>query len=92
MRTIKTARPNGWCIQIVQYSGDPLFYILEYDDEGYPLDPDEGYETLADAKTEFTRLATDLASVPNWELQARYDEEHGTDNGFAPWQYNASNY
>jgi hypothetical protein len=32
MKTIKRARPNGWLVEIVQYSDDPAFYILEYDD------------------------------------------------------------
>jgi hypothetical protein len=89
MKTIKRARPNGWLVEIVQYSDDPAFYILEYDDEGYPMDPDEGFGTLSEATTVFNKIAKELSDTPNWEMQARYDQEHGTINGYAPWQSNS---
>jgi hypothetical protein len=85
---IKSARPNGWPIRITQ--GDCLegaiWYIEECED-GY-WNEVSAHDTLAEAETEFAARVAVLKDIPNWELQARYDEEHGTDNGYAPWQIN----
>jgi hypothetical protein len=57
--------------------------------EGLNLSP-KGWN----AKVRDPEVTTDLgpakAAKPvkrNWKLQAEYDEEWGTDNGYAPWQY-----
>jgi hypothetical protein len=53
------------------------------------MDPDEGFGTLSEATTVFNKIAKELSDTPNWEMQARYDQEHGTINGYAPWQSNS---
>jgi hypothetical protein len=55
--------------------------LSEYEPNFIPFD------ILADAERYFDEYVSELANEPNWEAQAEYDEEHGTINGYAPWQF-----
>ena len=81
MTIIKTATVNGFGVRIVKADED--CYWVEENSSGYY---EEGRElqTLADAELEFSELCKVLGDTPNWELQAKYDEEHGTVNGYDP--------
>lgn len=86
VKVLKRARPNGWSIRLEEVSagGFTNYYVIESGDEdGVEFD---GSKDRAEAYYE--ERVTALSSEPNWELQARYDEEHGTINGYSPWQYN----
>jgi len=71
---------------------------MEWDEEGehwyvrQPRDEDEDdwtrFATLDEAKAFYDERKTFWCNEPNWEAQAKYDEAHGTDNGYAPWQLN----
>lgn len=85
---IKKAFPNKFPIRIVQYDSDELYYVQETDPEGYW--EDDGYEATCkeDAETYFAKRCKELQNTPNQAAQDAYDDEHGTINGYAPFQYN----
>jgi hypothetical protein len=87
VKVLKRARPNGWSIrlEVVDADGEYTnYYVIESGDEdGVEFD---GSKERAEAYYE-ERVAA-LAETPNEELQARYDEEHGTINGYSPFQFN----
>lgn len=86
-KTIKKSRPNGWRLSLAEHAGDgdTVYIVFGPEDE-----PDEGQEfvTLSEANAYYEEQVLILAKTPNWEAQAAYDEAYGTDNGYAPWQYN----
>ena len=74
------------------HADDPEFepesiYVVE--SPGYGYSPDGGAEFLneVDGRAEYDREVKRLSEEPNWEAQAEYDEQHGTVNGYAPWQF-----
>jgi hypothetical protein len=83
MKVIRKASPNRFPIRLVEIDG--LFYVEEMED-GY-WDSYVEYENLSSATEHFEERVRELAQTPNWEAQAEYDELHGTDNGYAPWDY-----
>ena len=44
----------------------------------------EDFESTNEARHAFLDLCEELRHTPNWELQAQYDEAHGTLNGGDP--------
>lgn len=82
---IKSARPNRYPIRLVSYTNDEgtetVFEVQETDEEGYW---EEGFstESLQVAEQAFEKRCKELSQTPNWEAQAQYDEQHGTDNGY----------
>lgn len=88
---IKESKPNGWRLRLVCWTfegNEPYWTVYGPDADG--RDPDDGDQSysLADAEARYEAEAKRLATTPNWEAQARYDDAHGTINGYAPWQYN----
>ena len=57
------------------------------DAAAYGVDPKADKEKRAATRASAQRSATAQPERRNWAAQARYDEEHGTINGYAPWQY-----
>lgn len=81
-----TAEPDDWMpeaepMYVVAQPGDT---IREGDGMEYPV-TDEG---LVAAAAQYDADFKRWSDTPNWEAQARYDAEWGTDNGYAPWQLN----
>lgn len=78
------SRPNGFRL-VLECEGDlesdslSVFVTETGDEDGVEFDSD-----IRAAWEYFCERETELASTPNWEAQARYDEEHGTDNGYDP--------
>lgn len=83
MQILKKSRPNGWFIQLVKYSDEENVYyeVQERGDMNYE------YDTEEEALKYYDERVKELMDVPNWELQSKYDEEHGTDNGYSYWDY-----
>lgn len=77
---IKQASPNGHRVRLIECDGS---YSVEEHIDGW-WEPGQDYDTLAEAEVTFEGLCAELRQTPNWEAQARYDEEHGTDNGYDP--------
>ena len=87
---LKKARPNGFDIRLIKIEPENDYVVEERDVEGYWEYTDEGVEWFisqnrAEAEAVFAERCAELAETPNRELQARYDELHGTDNGYALW-------
>lgn len=84
-KTLEKCYPNahGW-LKLV--AGDDYWYVIEPD----AVDRDDitDFTSEAEARSFYEERAKYWADEPNWEAQARYDEEHGTENGYAPWQLN----
>lgn len=85
MTTIKRATINGYVLVLTEDDG--LFLLTEgnsFDDYDEPVEDE--FDDRDEAIKQFEHRAEKLRDTPNWEAQAAYDEEHGTDNGYAPWQ------
>lgn len=98
MEILKTARPNGWYLQLTKWTeevhGDDASHeevVYEVGDGDPNCDPDQ-FDTLAEAEASFEKDVVRLSEVRNWEAQARYDEQWGTDNGFSEWDLRAREY
>lgn len=89
-KTIRTARPNGFPVRLVQHEqGDHIAWTVEeyfYEGEGYGYwdDCPPDFATLAAATAAFEATCAELSGTRNWRAQAEYDEAHGTDNGYDP--------
>lgn len=83
---LEKANPNrhGW-VKLVRYgheAEDFTFVVVTPEDEdGAEFD---GNEALA--RQHYEAEVARLAATPNWQAQAEYDAEWGTDNGYAPHQ------
>ena len=82
MKYLKHLRPNGFDIALCEEDG--WYWVCESLDDYDTMDTE--FENLEEATVYFDERVKELAETPNWEAQARYDEEHGTDNGYAVWQ------
>lgn len=88
MATIKSCRPNGHFLSLLQ---DPEGYyfvqwvIQDTDDDDETIDKE--FSTLPEAEKFYEEMRKELNDTPNWYAQARYDEAHGTDNGYGPHHY-----
>lgn len=84
---LEKANPNqhGW-VKLIRYGLAPeeytYFVVTPWDEDGAEFDGNE-----ATARGYYTEEVARLAKEPNWEAQAAYDAEWGTDNGYAPHQY-----
>lgn len=79
---LKKSRPNGHLVCLMKYEDgeDSTYWVTEPDNEdGVEFDGD-----LEEAQRYFEKAVEEWAKIPNWEAQARYDEIHGTDNGYSP--------
>ena len=65
---------------------DELIYVVT-EPGGSADDAAEFNGNLAAAKEYFDSECRRLADTPNHKAQAEYDDRHGTDNGYSPWQY-----
>lgn len=85
-KVLREGRPNGHALALVAITeeGETLFYVTGPDDER-EADGEE-FETEAAAVAAYEAAATRLAATPNWRAQAAYDDAHGTEGGYAPWQ------
>lgn len=89
LKVIQKGKYNGWDLRLIQYNEDGVYCIQEPDDDGWNgWDEGEEFDNLPQALQAFTERANQLSQTPNWEAQACYDNEHGTINGYAPWQFN----
>jgi hypothetical protein len=90
-KTIEKAYPNrhGW-VRLVEVSDPSEAIPWWYVREPGSTEPDDIVEfaTLESARNYYNARLKHWLATPNWEAQAEYDAEHGTINGFAPWQYN----
>lgn len=83
---VEKARPNGHYVGLWAGDSGEWWAVEEQsdeDEEPYEFE----FESLAEAKAHFDTSCAELRVKPNWEAQARYDEAHGTDNGYALWQH-----
>jgi hypothetical protein len=84
---VEKANPNrhGWVKLLKDESDleDVRWYVKEPDmDDCVEFD---GHEDKA--RKYYKELVEELQNEPNWAAQAEYDEQHGTDNGYSPWQF-----
>jgi hypothetical protein len=87
MKLIKTANPNRLGRILLEKDENGMFWLTLPDCEGYDSDPyDVGTDEVA-ALESFGTAVSEQANTPNWEMQAEYDEAHGTIGGYAPWQF-----
>jgi hypothetical protein len=91
---VKSARPNGHLLRLVHCVDTAYETPAEYEHVWFVSGPDcerddDGaeFDTLAEAEAFFAAEQVRLAEVRNWEAQAAYDAEWGTDNGYAPFQF-----
>jgi hypothetical protein len=85
-KILRTASPNGHAVRLVEFEGGGFAvqgYIEEDEVNGYWDDGDD-FDTLAEAQAHFDEECNRLKDVRNDLAQARYDEEHGTVNGYDP--------
>lgn len=86
---IKKANPNRFPIRLVRYEAFDGYWVEETDSEGYwEEDGAQSFPTETEATQYFDKRCKELNTTPNWDAQKEYDDEHGTINGYAPWQYN----
>jgi hypothetical protein len=83
-KTLRQSYPNGHHLALVSIEG--VLYVVgpgdDRDEDGHEFEPED--EAAAVAEYEAQRVK--LAETPNHRAQAAYDDAHGTDNGYAPWQ------
>jgi len=92
-KTVKSAKIGGWRFELVIDEGE--YQIIEYDLDGYfddyhggwdsvPVTDDNLNDVLEAWDAWIAKVAGQLepdGPQPDWEAQARYDEQHGTING-----------
>lgn len=85
---LEKSYPNGHKVSLMSYELSPgdLYYVVRTPGTGYDFEDGDEYETEADARQAYADQVKKWADEPNWEAQERYDEAHGTINGYAPWQ------
>ena len=82
-KLLMKASPNGHRSVCLIQSGDDenaTYFVTDpQDEDGADLggDYDAALKFFKDTVAEWEK-------IPNWEAQARYDEVHGTDNGYYP--------
>lgn len=91
---LENASPNRFPIRLIRYASKtmgslPCFVVEETDPDGYWEFTADGCGAefdgnLAKARAYYAERVAKLRDTPNWEAQARYDEEHGTVNGYDP--------
>lgn len=85
MKILKKSSPNGWFIRLVKYSHEEnVYYEVQ---EGNDKEGGYEYNTEEEALKYYDERVKELMDVPNLGLQSKYDEEHGTDNGYSYWDY-----
>lgn len=83
---IEKSRPNGFALILRKYTCDGVdCYCVRSSQDADDIE----FDTEAEARKFYDEYKKELSSTPNWELQEKYDNEHGTINGYAPWQYNS---
>jgi len=87
MQIIKKANPNRHGVMFLEKDEYGVFWITGPQDGEFETDPDDAGTDEAEAIKKFDRAVSYWAEKPNWRAQAAYDEEHGTINGYAEWQY-----
>jgi hypothetical protein len=87
MQIIKKANPNRHGPVLLEKDEDGMYWLTEPDADGEMGDPSDLGTDEAAALAMFDKIVKAWRETPNWELQAEYDAAHGTDNGYAPWQY-----
>lgn len=92
--TLAKAYPNahGW-LKLIRYIDTAYETGAEYETIWVVVEPhderdDDGaeFDAEAEARTFYDERLAFWLKEPNWEAQARYDDAHGTDSGYAPWQ------
>ena len=81
-KVLKQAAPNGWLVRLID-DGE-WGYLVEEPDGDESMETE--FELLDDAQFYYESAIRRWHETPNWEAQARYDEAHGTDNGYGLWQ------
>lgn len=75
---LQSSNPNRHGqISLEQHGEEFYVYVPGFED---PWD----FEDRASAQVFFDQEVKELAALPNWEMQAEYDELHGTENGGDP--------
>lgn len=82
---VQKACVNGRLVKLVHDNEAGDWYVREPDIEDVGDCP--SFDVFEDAQEYYNQAVKAWRDTPNWELQAAYDEAHGTDNGYAPWQY-----
>lgn len=79
---LKSHRRGVYLTQLSNDDGEPpVFLVYDCDHDEYGTEPAD-YDDLADAQARYDIEVKVACSEPDWEAQARYDEEHGTVNGY----------
>jgi hypothetical protein len=85
---IAKANPNRWPIRVVKFEDDDVTdWCVEEADEYGSWDDCGLYDSEDEAMAAFNSRVAELQNTPNCQAQAEYDERHGTDNGYSPWQF-----
>jgi hypothetical protein len=87
VRQIKKANPNRHGLMVLDVDDDGVYWITPPHDPDFEEDPYDVGTNLQEATVAFDSEVQRLAKVPNWEAQAAYDDEHGTINGYSPFQF-----
>jgi len=87
LTVIEKCYPNahGW-LKLLRGKGDDEGFWFVREPDALDRDDYTEHDTETSARQHYEDAKRDWMDTPNWEAQARYDEEHGTDNGYAPWQ------
>lgn len=84
----RSCNPNRLgIIGLVEVRGDNAGWVVVQEEvyEGMTEDWQSwDYDSLEQATRAYEALVADASNTPNWELQAEYDEAHGTINGEDP--------
>jgi hypothetical protein len=89
--TLAKANPNhhGW-LKLVHHVDQEWeidsYYVREPNSDGSADDVTDFDDDLAAAQAFYDQRLAFWMKEPNWVAQAAYDEAHGTENGYAPWQ------
>ena len=82
---IEKSAPNGHRISLQQFGDDAGWNTWTvFEDLGDGEVDEVDFDSLDEARAYYANRVAVLTQTPNWEAQARYDEEHGTDNGYDP--------
>lgn len=68
-----------------EQEGEVVFVVCLPGDDSREGDGAE-FDTEEKARVHYDAEVKRLSNEPNWEAQAAYDEQWGTDNGYAPLQ------
>lgn len=88
VKVLKECNPNrhGRVRLLEEQVSSGTYWMVQY--PGVDEQEEDEFDTLGQAEGFYDAIVKRLSETRNWEAQAAYDDQHGTDNGYAPWQFN----